>query len=164
MLVTVGMRGSCLAYHPPSLEMLSTPTAETNNHGQENMDGVQEDLLPDDVENLSEYGEDTPVTADCSPSDSETEQERAASHYPVRNRRPPNILCYDHLGNPSYHPISTLSTPATTANVSVYSPWLPVTPYGTLAMHNHWIIPYHTAVYLTYVPPSVHQYVPTMTV
>ena len=162
-----GDEGELLGLSPTELEMLSTPTAETNNHGQENMDSAQENLLPDDVENLSQYGEDTNVTEDCSPSDSETEQEPAASHYPVRNRRPPNILCYDHLGNPSYHPISTLSTPATTANVSVYSPWLPVTPYGTLAMHNHWMIPHHTAVYLTsvpFVPPSVPQYVPAMTV
>ena len=152
--------------------MLSTPTAETDNHGQENMDSAQEDLLPDDIENLSEHGEDTPVTEDCTPSGSKTEQEPllqqepAGSQQPVRNRRPPNILCYDHLGNPSYHPISTLSTPATTADVSVYSPWLPVTPYGTLAMHNHWMIPHHTAVYLPsvpFVPPSIHQYVPAMT-
>ena len=137
------------------------------------MDGAQEDLLPDDMENLSEHGEDTPGTADCSPSDSETEQEPllpqgpAGSHYPERNRHPPNILCYDHLGNPSYHSISTLSTSATNANVSVYSPSLPVTPYGTLAMHNHWVIPYYTAVYLAsvpLVPPSIHQYVPAMTV
>lgn len=137
------------------------------------MDGAQEDLLPGDVENLSERGDDTPVTEDCSPSDSETDQEPllqqepAGSHYPVRNRHPPNILCYDRLGNPSYHPISTLSTSATNANVSVYLPSLPVTPYGTLASHNHWMIPYYTAVYLASVPfvaPSFHQYVPAMTV
>ena len=123
-----GDEGELLGISPTELEMLPTPTAETCNHGQENMDGAQEDLLPDDVENLSEHGEDTPVTEDCSPSDSETEQEPllqqepAGSHYPLRDRRPPNILCYDHLENPSYHPISTLSTPATTANVSLYSP------------------------------------------
>ena len=87
-----GDEGELLGLSPTELEMLSTPTAETNNHGQENMDGAQEDLLPDDVENFSEYVEDTPVTEDCSPSDSETEQQPAASHYPVRNRRPPNIL------------------------------------------------------------------------
>ena len=55
--------------------MLSTPTAETDNHKQENMDGAQEDLLPDDMENVSEHGEDTLVMEDCPPSDSETEQE-----------------------------------------------------------------------------------------
>ena len=54
--------------------MLSTPTAETDNHGQENMDGAQEDLLPDDMENVSEHSEDTPVMEYCAPSDSETEQ------------------------------------------------------------------------------------------
>ena len=108
MLVTVGDEGELLGLSPTELEMLSTPPAETNNHGQENMDGAQEDLLPDDVENLSQYGEDTPVPEDCSPSDSEIEQEPAVSHYPVRNRRPPHIVCYDHLGNPSYHPIGPL--------------------------------------------------------
>ena len=149
-----GDEGELLGLSPTELEMLSTPTAETDNHGQENMDGAQEDLLPDDMENLSEHGEGTPATEDCSPSDSDTEQEPllqqepVRSHYPVRSRHPPNILCYDHLGNPSYHPISTLSTPATTANVSVYSPWLLVTPYGTLAMHNHCMIPHYTAGYL----------------
>ena len=108
--------------------MLLTPTAETDNRGQEQIDGAQEDLLPDDMEDLSPHGDDMTVTEDYSPSDSETEQEPllqqelAGSHYPVRNRRPPNILCYDHLGNPSYHPIRTLSTPATTASVSVSSP------------------------------------------
>jgi len=70
----------------------------------------------------------------------------------VRNCSPPNILRYDHLGNPRYHPICTLSTPVTTASVSVSSPWFPVTPYGTLAMHNHWMIPYHTPVHLASVP------------
>ena len=84
--------GELLDLSPTELEMLSTPTAETNNHGHENMDGAQEDLLPDDVENLSEYDEDTPVTEDCSPSNSETGQEPAASHYPVRNRRPYSLL------------------------------------------------------------------------
>ena len=154
---------------------MPTPTAETDNHGHANMDGTQEDLLSEHMENLSEHGEDTPVTEDCSPSDSETErepllqQEPAGSHYPVRNRHPPNIICYDHLGNPSYHSISALNTPATTLNVSVYSPWLPVTPYGTLAMHNHWMILYYAVVYLAsvpfFVPPSIHQCsVPTMTV
>ena len=87
------------------------------------------------------------MAEDCSPSESETDQEPllqqepAGSHYPVRNSHPPNILCYDRLGNPSYHPISTLSTSATNANVSVYLPSFPVTPYGTLAIHNHWMIP-----------------------
>ena len=153
------------------MEILSTPTAETKNQGQENLDGA-EDLLPGDVENI-ERGEDTLVIAGCSPSDSEAgqetllQQEPVGSHYPVRNRHPPNILCYDGLGNPSYHPISTLSTSATNANVSVYSPSLPVTPSGTLAIHNHWMIPYYTAVYLASVPfvaPSIPQYVPAMTV
>ena len=137
------------------------------------MAGAQEDLLPDGMEDFSEHGDDMSVTEDYSPSDSEIEQEPSlqeeptGSHYPVRNRRPPNILCYDHLGNPSYHPICTLTTPATTASVSVSSPWFPATPYGILAMHNHWVIPYHTPVYLAsvpFVPPTIYQYVPPMAV
>ena len=168
-----GDEGELPGLSPTELEMLSTPTAETYNHGQEQMDGAQEDLLPDDMEDLSEHGDDMSVTEDYSPSDSETEQEPslqqepAGSHYPVRNRRPPNIPCYDHLGNPSYHPICTLTTPATTASVSVSSPWFPATPYGILAMHNHWVTPYHTPVYLAsvpFVPPTIHQYVPPMAV
>ena len=63
--------------------MFSTPTAEIDNHGQENMDGAQEDLLPDDMENVSEHGEDTPVMEDCAPSDSETEQEPLLHHEPT---------------------------------------------------------------------------------
>ena len=100
MVVTVGIydEGELFGLSPTELEILSTPTAETNNHGQENMDGAQ-DLLPDDMENLSEHGEDTPETEDCSPTDCETEQEPllqqepAGSHYAVRNRYPSNILC-----------------------------------------------------------------------
>ena len=50
--------------------MLSTQTAETDNHGQGQTDGAQEDLLPDDMEDLSEHGEEVSVTKDSSPSDS----------------------------------------------------------------------------------------------
>ena len=50
--------------------MLSTQTAETENHGQGQTDGAQEDLLPDDMEDLSEHGEEVSVTEDSSPSDS----------------------------------------------------------------------------------------------
>jgi len=160
-----GDEGELPGLSSTELEMLSTPTAETDNRGQERIDGAQEDLLPDDMEDLSEHGDYMSVTEDYSPSDSETEkepllqQEPAGSHYPVRNRHPPNILCCDHLGNPSYHPICTLSTPATTASASVSSPWFPATPYSTLAMHNHWVIPYHTPVYLAsvpFVPPNIY--------
>ena len=160
-----GDEGELPRLSPTELEMLSKPTAETDNRGQEQSDGAQEDLLPDDMQALSARGDDMSVTEDYYPSDSETEQEPllqqdpAESHYPVRNRRPPHILCYDHLGNPSYHPICTLSTPATSASVSVSSPWFPATPYGTLAMHNHWVIPYHTPEYLAsvpFVPPNIY--------
>ena len=78
-----GDEGELLGLSPTELEMLSTPTAETDNHGQENMDGAQEDLLPDDMKNVSEHGEDTPVMEDCAPSDSETEQEPLLHHEPT---------------------------------------------------------------------------------
>jgi len=47
-----------------------------------------EDFLPDDMQALSEHGDDMSVTEEYSPSDSETEQEPllqdpAGSHYPV---------------------------------------------------------------------------------
>ena len=35
-----GDEGEFLGLSPTKLEILSTPTAETNNHGQENMDGA----------------------------------------------------------------------------------------------------------------------------
>ena len=44
--------GELLGLSPTELEMLSTPTAETDNRLQENMDNAQ-DLLPGDVEDLS---------------------------------------------------------------------------------------------------------------
>lgn len=123
---------------------LSKPTAERDNRGQEQIHSAQEDLRSNDVEHLLEQDVDAPVTEDCYPSDSETEPEPllqkealGSRNYPGRNRCPPNILCYDHRGIPSYHPISTLTTQVRTAAVSGYSPWLPVTPYKTSAMHNY---------------------------
>ena len=95
------------------MEMLqfSTTLAQPDNRAQEQLDGTPEESLPDDAEDLSEHDEDTPVSEDCSLSLSATEEEPSLQQqpagprsYPVRNRRPPNILCYDHLGNPSYHP------------------------------------------------------------
>ena len=136
------------------------------------MDGTPEESLPDDAEALSEHDEDTPVTDDGSLSLSATEEEPSQEpagprSYPVRNRRPPNILCYDHLGNPSYHPNITLSNPATTASVSAYSPWMSTVPYLTSAMSHYWVTPYHVPVYLASVPfvsPNIYQYVPPMAV
>ena len=91
--------------------MLSTPTAETDNDGHANMDGAQEDLLSGDMENLSQHCEDTPVTEDCSPSDSEREQEPllqqqpAGSHYPLRTRHPPKYYLLGSSWKPKlpYH-------------------------------------------------------------
>ena len=133
-----------------------TPLAETDNHEQEQLDGTPEESLPDDAEDLSEHDEGTPVTEDCSLSLSATEGEPSLQQepagprsYPVRNRRPSNVLCYDHLGNPSYHPNITLSNPATTASVSAYSPWMSAVPYRTFAMSHYWVTPYHVPVYLS---------------
>ena len=78
--------------------MLSIPTAEKDNCGQEQMDGAQDDLLPDDMQDLSAHDEDMSVTKDYSPCDSETEQgpllhqQSAGSHCPEQNHYPPNIL------------------------------------------------------------------------
>lgn len=132
-----GDEGEFPGFSPTELEMLQfpTPLAETDNHEQEQLDGTPEESLPDDAEDLSEHDEGTPVTEDCSLSLSATEGEPSLQQepagprsYPVRNRRPPNVLCYDHLGNPSYHPNITLSNPATTASVSAYSPWMSAEP------------------------------------
>ena len=70
MAVTVELRVELLGLSLTELEMLSTPTAETDNDGHANMDGARGYLLSDDMANLSEHCEDTPVTEDCSPSDS----------------------------------------------------------------------------------------------
>ena len=154
----------------------STPAAEVDTCEQEQVDGVQDDSLPEDVEELSEQ-EETPIADDHSSSNSEqnvsAQQESAEPrHYPVRNHHPPNILCYDHLGHPSYHPSSVLSTPETTATVSAdpviyfpsYLPSLAFTPYGTLAMQNYWMTPYHMPVYpapMPCVPSNIYQYAPS---
>ena len=167
-----GDEGEFPGLSPNELEMLqsSTPLAETDIQEQMPTDGTQEELLPDDAENLSEHDEATPVTEDCSPSPSATEDEQEPVEprsYPMRNRRPPNILCYDHLGNPSYQPNSTLSNAATTASVSVYAPWMSTVPYGTLALSNYWVAPYYVPVFLTsvpFVPPNSYQYVPPVAV
>ena len=151
----------------------STPLAQSDNRAQEQLDGTPEESLPDDAGDSSEHDEDTPVSEDCSLSLSATEEEPSLQQepagprsYSVRNRRPPNILCYDHLGNPSYHPI-TLSTPATTASVSAYSPWLSTVPYITFAVSPYWATPYQVPVYPASVPfvsPNIYQYVPPMAV
>lgn len=159
---------------PNELKMLQflTPLAETDIQEQEPIDGSQEELLPDDADADADadVDEDTSVAEDCSPSHSETEDEQepvGPQGYPVRNRRPPNILCYDHLGNPSYHPNSTLSTPVTTASVSAHSQWMSTVPSGTLALSNYWVTPYYVPVYLAsvpFVPPNIFQYVSQMVV
>jgi len=70
-----GDEGEVPGLTPTESEMLSASKAETGNRGQEQIDGAQEDLLPDDMEDLSEHGEGMSVTEDSSPSDSETEKE-----------------------------------------------------------------------------------------
>ena len=169
-----GDEGEFPGLSPTELEMLqfSTPLAETDNREQEQLNGTPEESLPDDAEDFPEHDEDTPVTDDSSPSLSPTEEEPSQEpaglrSYPVRNRRPRNILCYDHLGHPSYHPNITLSNPATTASVSAYSPWMSTVPYLTSAMSPYWVTPYHVPVYLASVPfvsPNIYQYVPPMAV
>ena len=171
-----GDEGEFPGLSPTELEMLqfSTPLAKPDNRAQEQLDGTHEESLPDDAEDLSEHDEDTPVSEDCSLSLSATEEEPSLQQEPagprsylVRNRRPPNILCYDNLGNPSYHPNITLSNPATTASVSAYSPWLSTVPYLTFAVSPYWATPYQVPVYPASVPfvsPNFYQYVPPMAV
>ena len=59
-----GDEGELPGLSPTELEMLSKPTAETDNHGQEQSDGAQDDLLPDDMQALSACGDDMSVTED----------------------------------------------------------------------------------------------------
>ena len=172
-----GDEGELPGLSPTELESLqfSTPAAEVDTCEQEQVDSVQDDSLPEDVEELSEQ-EETPIADDHSSSNSEqnvsAQQESAEPrHYPVRNCHPPNILCYDLLGHPSYHPSNVLSTPTTTATVSAdpviyfpsYLPLLAFTPYGTLTMQNYWMTPYHMPVYpapMPCVPSNIYQYAP----
>ena len=47
-----------------------------------------------------------------------TGQEKEHNHCrPIRPRCPPNVLCYDQLGNPSYHPCNASSIQVPTANI-----------------------------------------------
>ena len=52
---------------------------------------------------------DEPVLPDSEADDDlVTEQETEQKHCrPMRARRPPSVLCYDQLGNPSYHPCNS---------------------------------------------------------
>ena len=167
-----GDEGELPGLSPTELEMLqfSEPFAEPDNRAQEQLDGTPEESLPDDAEDLSEHDEYTPVSAECSLSEEEPSLQQAPAgsrSYSVRNRRPPNILCYDHLGNPSYHPRIILSNPATTASVSAYSPWLSTVPYTTFVVSPFWVTPYQVPVYPASVPfvsPNIYQYVPPMAV
>ena len=62
-------------------------------------------------------------------------------------QRPPNVLCYDQLGNPSYHPCNASSVQVPTGNIvpgqMMYSPscppWLGATPYyyGSPSLKNY---------------------------
>lgn len=64
-----GDEGEFPGLSPTELEMLqfSTPLAKPDNREQEQLDGTQEELLPNDAEDLSEH-DDTAVTKECSPS------------------------------------------------------------------------------------------------
>ena len=50
---------------------------------------------------------DEPVLPDFEPENElVTEQEMEPNHCRlIRARHPPNVLCYDQLGNPSYHQV-----------------------------------------------------------
>ena len=164
-----GDEGELHALSPTELDLLqsSTPAAEVDNCEQEQVDCAEDESLPEDVEELTEQ-EEISVTDDQSLSDSKQDlspqQESAGTRqYPVRNRRPPNILAYDHLGIPSYHHATTAAVSASPIiYFTAYSPPLSFTPYGTLAMQNYWMTPYQLPVYpscVPFVPSNISQYV-----
>ena len=164
-----GDEGELHALSPTELDLLqsSTPAAEVDNCEQEQVDCAEDESLPEDVKELTEQ-EEISVTNDQSLSDSEQDlspqQESAGTRqYPVRNRRPPNILSYDHLGIPSYHHATIAAVSASPIiYFPAYSPPLSFTPYGTLAMQNYWMTPYQLPVYpscVPFVPSNISQYV-----
>lgn len=82
-----GDEGELLGCLPTKLELLqfSTPAAEFDNCEQDQMEGAQGELLPDNVEELSEH-EKTLVTDDHSPSNSETDQELSSQQESTGSR------------------------------------------------------------------------------
>ena len=107
------------------------------------------EVMTEDVETPHHEVTDEPVLPDSEAEDDlVTEQETEQNHCrPTRARRPPNVLCYDQLGNPSYYPYNASSVQVPTAKFVpgqvMYSPrcppWLVATPYyyGSPSLQNY---------------------------
>ena len=68
------------------------------------MEGQPECLESEATLEDAEYLPDNEVNSSLSSAcDAEAEQELVGSlHHPICELRPPNVLCYDQLGNPKY--------------------------------------------------------------
>ena len=121
----------------PELPVADQPEQNTN------------EVMTEDVETRHHEVTDEPVLPDSEAEDDlVTEQETEQNHCrPTRARRPPNVLCYDQLGNPSYYPYNASSVQVPTAKFVpgqvMYSPrcppWLVATPYyyGSPSLQNY---------------------------
>ena len=129
---------------PTALERLQLPTTTA----EQAADGVQPDYsegqimdeeeqeLPDNAERTAEGNK--PPQGDQPEQDPLTHQQSEYGPRPVRNRRTPQVLCYDQPGNPSYHPLNVSSIQLPPVNAIVdqqmyhpsYWPWgIPVLYY-----------------------------------
>ena len=100
---------------PTALERLQFPTTTA----EQATDGIQPDYsegpimdkeeqeLPDNAERTAEGN--NPPQGDQPEQDPLTHQQSEYGPRPVRNRRTPQVLCYDQPGNPSYHPLNVSS-------------------------------------------------------
>ena len=127
---------------PPEFETLqmSAPTGDPERLVADQPEQDTNEVMTKDVE-TPHHDEvtDKPVLPDSEAEDDVvTEQEAEQNHCrPMRVRRPPNVLCYDQLGNPSYHPCIASSVQVPTAKIvpgqMMYSPrcppWLVATQY-----------------------------------
>ena len=127
---------------PPEIETLqmSAPTGDPERFVADQPEQDTNEVMTEDVE-TPHHDEvtDKPVLPDSEAEDDVvTEQEAEQNHCrPMRVRRPPNVLCYDQLGNPSYHPCNASSVQVPTAKIvpgqMMYSPrcppWLVATQY-----------------------------------
>ena len=136
---------------PPEVETLqmSARTGDPERLVADQPEQNTNEVMTEDVETPHHEVTDEPVLPDSEAEDDlVTEQETEQNHcHPTRARRPPNVLCYDQLGNPSYHPCSASSVQVPAANIvpgqMMYSPhcppWLVATPYyyGSPSLQNY---------------------------
>ena len=93
---------------PPEVETLqmSARTGDPERLVADQPEQNTNEVMTEDVETPHHEVTDEPVLPDSEAEDDlVTEQETEQNHCrPTRARRPPNVLCYDQLGNPSYYP------------------------------------------------------------